>query len=44
LKTLILISEVHPPNFEWLLLEEVAPEVEEEVVKDKIHPLKYFPK
>jgi hypothetical protein len=31
LKTLFLTPEVHPPDFQWLWSEEVAPKVEEEV-------------
>jgi hypothetical protein len=36
LKTLFLTPEVHPPEFQLLLLEEVALEVEEEVVEKEV--------
>jgi hypothetical protein len=51
LKTLFLTLKVHPPEFQLFLLEEVAMEVEEEVVlvekevvKETLHPLGFFPK
>jgi hypothetical protein len=41
-----LFSQSHPLDFQWLLLEEVVSEVEEQVdkVKDNLHPLEYFPR
>jgi hypothetical protein len=38
LKILFLTLRVHPLESEWPLVEEVALEVEEKVVKDHLHP------